>query len=182
MKDKGTLIRLRRCAQVADVKPNESVLDLGCGDSYIKNYLPAVNYVGIDQSRTDICHDLEKGLPATVLEQRFDVVFLNEFIEHIENFRSLLIQCRNILTSKGRIIVSTPSANRIMVGEDPTHIHCFRKTNMHNLARICNLKIEKAVGTYIRVPPISPLYLAIPTHQTFYTEVVVYKLLHDGGM
>lgn len=31
MKDKRTLIRLRKSVEVADINPNESVLDIGCG-------------------------------------------------------------------------------------------------------------------------------------------------------
>ena len=44
MKDKGTLIRLKKSVQLAQIKDNESILDLGCGDSYIKNFLPSIRY------------------------------------------------------------------------------------------------------------------------------------------
>jgi len=180
MKDKGTLIRLQKSAEIAKVKPNESVLDLGCGDSFIKNYMPKrIIYVGVDLMGANIPYNLEIGLPNDILNSQFDVIFLNEFIEHIENFRSLLIECKNVLTLHGRIIISTPSNNRILIGEDPTHIHCFRKTNMKNLANICDLKIEKIIGTYIRLPPILPFYFVVPTNQTLYTEVIIYRMIHE---
>jgi len=108
---------------------------------------------------------------------------MDEFIEHIENFKTLLIECSNVLSENGRIIISTPPNNRILYGdffdgrgEEPTHIHCFRKTNMRNLERMCNLSITKIVGTYIRFPPILKWWIVIPTNQTLYTEVIIYRL------
>ena len=180
---KSERIRLQKCVDLADVKSNENVLDLGCGrDKPLRRFLDdGVGYVGVDKVFGD---DLEKGLPVHVRQSKFDIIFMDEFIEHIENFRTLLIECRNILSENGRIIISTPSNNRILpgdfyntVGEDLTHIHCFRKTNMRNLARVCSLKIVDITGTYVRVPPVTRKCIIIPTNQTVYTEVIVYKLV-----
>lgn len=183
MKDKGTQIRIKKCVQLAQIKDNESVLDLGCGDSYIKNYLPKnINYTGIDKYTGDICYDLEKGLPNCVFDSRYDVIFMNEFIEHIENFVGLIQSCTGCLTPTGRIIISTPSNNRIVISEDKTHIHCFRKTNMENLARRCGLKLEKTIGTYIRFLSITPYSIIIPTNQTIYTEVIIYLLVDENKL
>jgi len=173
--NKNERIRLQKCIDIADVKPNEIILDLGCGhNTPLTEILGSdINYIGIDKT---FGNDLEIGLPSDIKNNRFDIIFMNEFIEHIENFRSLLIECRDVLSEIGRIIISTPSNNRILAGEDPTHIHCFRKTNIHNLAKICDLKVIAIKGTYIRFPPISPMYISIPTNQTIYTEVIVYRL------
>lgn len=179
---KNEKIRLQKCVNIANVKPNEKILDLGCGsDKPLKNFLGNdADYTGIDKVFDD---DLEKGLPSHIQKIKFDIIFVDEFIEHIEHFKTLLMDCRDILSKKGRIIISTPSNNRILygdffngTGEDPAHIHCFRKTNMRNLARICNLKISKMTGTYIRFPPILRQWIAIPTNQTIYTEVIIYRL------
>lgn len=177
--------RINKTISVGNVSNGETVLDLGCGkNKIIKTLLPKdVDYMGIDIEGGDITHDLENGLPGEISDKKFDVIFLNEFIEHIEYFKTLLMECRDVLSEKGRIIISTPSNNRILygdffngTGEDSAHIHCFRKTNMHTLARICNLRIIKIVGTYIRFPPISHCWIAIPTNQTVYTEVIIYRL------
>jgi len=47
---------------------------------------------------------------------------------------------------------------------------------MRNLARICGLKITKITGTYIRFPPLTRHFIFIPTNQTIYSEVLVYRL------
>ncbi len=185
MKNKGIKYRINKTISVGNVSNGETVLDLGCGkDKIIKTLLPKdVEYTGIDVEGGDITHDLENGLPREVSDKKFDVVFLNEFIEHIEHFKTLLMECREVLSEKGRIIISTPSNNRILygdffngIGEEITHIHCFRKTNMRNLVRICKLRIVKIVGTYVRFPPLSHRWIALPMNQTVYTEVIIYRL------
>jgi 2-polyprenyl-3-methyl-5-hydroxy-6-metoxy-1,4-benzoquinol methylase len=172
---KAELIRWAKVVSVSEIKKGERVLDLGCGKMMLKRFLPQVRYTGIDISGNKgiIKWDLEKGLPATIRKRRFDVIFMNEFLEHIENFKSLLIQCRKVLAANGRIVISTPSPSRFIFREEPTHIHCFRKTNMANLARICGLKVTRIVGSYIRIPV---LHLFIPTSQTLYSDVLIYKL------
>ncbi len=177
-------IRLKKSIKIANIKDKEKVLDLGCGNKILKYYLSdGIEYTGIDKIDGI---DLEKELPSSILSQKFDVIFMNEFIEHIENFKSLLMKCREILSDNGRIIISTPSANRIIygdifngIGEDKTHICCFKKSNMRNLVRICGFKITKIIGTYIRFPPLLPnKFIAIPTNQTIYSEVIIYRLEH----
>ncbi len=179
---KNEKIRLRKCVNIANVENKDRILDIGCGkDKPLKNFLGEdIEYTGIDRLFGD---DLEGGLPPHIQKNKFDIIFMNEFIEHIEHFKTLLMDCRDILSKRGRIIISTPSNNRILygdffngTGEEPTHIHCFRKTNMRTLAKICNLKIAKISGTYIRFPPILHRWIVIPTNQTLYTETIIYRL------
>lgn len=178
-KDKRTRIRIERSVSMAGISQYDRVLDLGCGDSSIKAMLPDdVDYTGVDMKTGDIKHDLESDIPPELRDDKFDVIFMNEFIEHIENFRSLLIECRDMLTPRGRIILSTPSSNRIIFGEDRTHIHCFRKTNMRNLMGICGLEIEEVSGTYLGVPFIP----VIKSNWSGLTGVVVYKIVKHGGL
>lgn len=168
-------IRFRKAIWLADIRGGEKVLDLGCGPGKIRNFLPKVEYMGVDLKKynDNIVWNLERGLPPEVRRKKFDVIFMNEFIEHIENFKTLLIQCKKSLKPKGRIIIDTPSHNRFIISEEPTHIHCFRKTNMENLARMCGLKIVDIIGSYIRIPI---LHIFIPTSQTFYSDVILYRL------
>ena len=174
LKDRRTRTRMERSVSMSGVSQGDIVLDIGCGDSSIKTILPQnIDYTGVDINMGDIKHDLEKGIPLELKGTKFDVIFMNEFIEHIENFRSLLIECRDMLVDGGRIILSTPSSNRIIWGEDRGHIHCFRKTNMRNLMNICGLDIEEVSGTYLGLPFIP----VIKSNWSGLTGVVIYKLV-----
>jgi len=174
----------------ADMDGNDTeILDLGSNDCVLRTLLPKnVNYTGIDiiDYEHNIVHDLEKGLP--VLNKKFDIIFMNQFIEHIENFKSLLIECRKVLKDDGKIIINTPSNNRILYGdyydtisEHEDHIHCIRKTNMRNLARICGYELDKVSGSYIRFPPLLDRFVLIPTRQTVYSELLLYRLRQPRG-
>jgi len=170
-------VRLKKTAFLAEVKLGFHVLDLGCGKMRIRRFLPKeISYYGVDinpVSEKVIEHNLELGLPEKIKGIRFDVIFMSEFLEHVENFKTLLTECGKNLKEGGKIILSTPSSNRFIIKEDPHHIHCFRKTNMINLARICNLEVTKIIGTAIVIPV---LHLCIPSNQTFYNNSIIYRL------
>lgn len=168
------IFRLKKSVKLSGVKDRERVLDVGCGESIIKRFLPrSVDYTGVDITggRGIIKWNLEKGLPP--LNVKFDVIFFNEVLEHIENHRTLLKKCSKILSKTGRIIISTPSPNRFIVSEDLDHIHCFRKTNIKNLARMCGLKVTKIIGKYITIPV---LHVTFPFSLPFYSDGWIYRL------
>ena len=169
-------MKIRQVIKIAQVKKKESVLDLGCGSKKLLKFLPKVNYVGIDvKGDPDIKWDLEKGLPSEVKEDRYDVIFMLDFLEHVENFKTLLFESKKLLTKKGRIIISVPSPYfpRFMIlGSSPDHIHSFTKENLKNLARICNLRITKIIGSGIRIPKL----FSIGMDQTLLTRQYILRL------
>ncbi len=184
--DKPTT-RMEKAIKLAEINGFEKVLDLGCGRCKIRGLCGCDDYTGVDCSDTwdqDLSRNpgettedfidwnLERGLPPKIRKQRFDVIFMLEFIEHIENFRTLLKQCKDVLTENGRIIISTPSSERFIIDEAPSHIHCFRKTNMRNLARICGLEVTEIIGTYITIPV---LHIAVPP-LPFYSDLWIYRM------
>lgn len=151
------LDRFEKSVKFAGLRPNDNVLDLGCGNAFLERYLqaftPLVLYTGIDKTGSPMVrHDLETGLPASIKSERFNVIFMLEFLEHVENFKTLLKECEAILRDDGKIIISTPSAFRLLFSEDPTHIHAFRDTNMVNLAREIGLEITARRGLYTTIP------------------------------
>ena len=180
LRDKGTRIRMQKCVKVADVQPNSRVLDLGCGNKVLKALLPTdIEYTGIDLSKdADITYDIEQGLPQELKTNRYDTIFLNECIEHIEGFKSLVSECKSVLAEHGKIIITTPSNIRVLLfgDEDKDHIHCFRKTNMQHLAKHTGLRIESICGTYISTPTIRGVGAIVRTNQTLYSDVLIYKL------
>lgn len=180
----GTEIRLKKVVDVSKVRSGMLVLDVGCGKEMIlREYLPSkVDYTGVDIVGGTIQHDLEKGLPK--LDNKFDCIFMNEFIEHIENFKTLLIECKQILKDDGCVVISTPGKFRLVygdffngIGEDLTHIHLFGKSHMRNLSRIVGLNIDVISGTYISFPQIISQRIIIPSNNTWVSDVMIYRLV-----
>ena len=101
------------------IEPGERVLDLGCGNGDLLDYLKThkqVQGTGIEFSEEKAAHCIERGL--TVLqgdfrrevteypEHRFDVVVLSQTLQQIQDPRELLI---DLLRIGRRVIVSFPN-------------------------------------------------------------------------
>jgi len=174
-------IRLIKPVQEARLRDGDKVLDLGAHDGKILHFIKAkIDYTSVDYMKTFkeyypnkefpkhvVDYNLEKGLPPKIKKQKYDVIFILEVIEHIQNFKNLLEECKKILSPKGRIIITTPTNHRFLLGEDPTHYHCFRKTNIKNLARALDLAY-KTQGICIKIPFTDIL---IPSKQSFYNDL-----------
>lgn len=99
----------------------EMVLDVGCGDGVVGEYLQRVSgvkVVGIDISKEAIKKAKEKGLDAKVYssEQKFpfkdnffDKVFWGDNIEHLFNPTRTAKEIRRVLKNSGKLILSCPN-------------------------------------------------------------------------
>jgi 2-polyprenyl-3-methyl-5-hydroxy-6-metoxy-1,4-benzoquinol methylase len=102
---------------------NRCILDLGCGNGYLVNYLVSLGYnaYGTDASERGIeiarqqnperffLQDLSTGkLPAELQQQKFDTIISTEVIEHLYDPESFLRFCKQALEPNGELIISTP--------------------------------------------------------------------------
>jgi len=85
------------------------ILDVGCGDKYLRKYLPKeVEYIGIDIAEVspDVFIDLEKEkIPFT--NDYFDCVVCTDVLEHLDNIHEIFNEL--IRVSKKYIIISMPN-------------------------------------------------------------------------
>lgn len=106
-----------------DKEKNTCILDLGCGNGYLANYLlsQGFNVYGTDASEKGIAiagqispgrffvQDLSTNtLPAPLQRLAFDTIISTEVIEHLYNPASFIALCKQLLGSRGEIIISTP--------------------------------------------------------------------------
>jgi 2-polyprenyl-3-methyl-5-hydroxy-6-metoxy-1,4-benzoquinol methylase len=104
---------------------NRCILDLGCGNGYLVNFLISHGYnaYGIDASQTGIAiankvnpgrffiQDLDDNqLPAEIRDLPFDTIVSTEVIEHIYNPFTFMALCKDVLSKNGggEIILTTP--------------------------------------------------------------------------
>lgn len=103
---------------------NKCILDLGCGNGYIANYLisKGFNVYGTDASEDGISiarkknperffiQDFSTGeLPVELQHLKFDTIISTEVIEHLYDPYKFADMCKDILSeTKGELIVSTP--------------------------------------------------------------------------
>jgi len=102
---------------------DQRILDVGCGNGYVARLLldSGYNVYGLDASTEGIAraqsyypdrffvHEVGKpGLPRGFPTERFDTIISLEVIEHLYDPRGFIDFCDNLLTPKGRLILSTP--------------------------------------------------------------------------
>jgi len=160
------------------IKPNTKVLDIGCNDGNIRNFLPKnIIYYGVDIDREFIQDLKNKNINAEQADlnkdeipfqnEKFDYILLLDIIEHVVNPKDLLEQSKNKLKPNGRIIITLPNDYHILnklrfitnkhLTEDPFapygHLHFFPIKTGENLLKQAGFKILKKIS----IPPTKPL-------------------------
>ncbi len=104
---------------------NSLILDFGCGNGAIANYLISKGYnvYGIDPSENGISianlknpgrfykFDIQKyNLPIELQNFNFDFIISTEVIEHVYNPRDYIFFCKKILKKNGfgKVLITTP--------------------------------------------------------------------------
>ena len=161
LKDRVTSRRI--AALVADVPLGGSVLDVGCGDGALLRCLrqtrPDLHLVGLDLQiavhHKEALHGLrietiEAPLESAALPGRFDLIVMNQLIEHLWDVRGCLERIAAALSPGGRLSVSTPDLD----GRDrrwfsdsawggyyfPRHLNLFTRATLERLVRECGLE------------------------------------------
>lgn len=105
------------------------VLNVGCGTA--KFDFPeasgATEVVGVDinpSSEADIIHDLNR-VPWPFDADRFDLVIMQDVIEHLSDVRAMLGEAHRVLRNRGTVRIRTPHYSSSYAYNDPTHIHFF---------------------------------------------------------
>lgn len=120
-----------------------SILDYGCANALFGQALRErgfTNYHGYDPYRP--ADDL--GNPAVLKNGPFDYILLQDVIEHVEDPRALLAELNTHLAPAGHILVGTPNADRIDLGQParfrnechaPYHLHIYTRDALEQMGR-----------------------------------------------
>lgn len=84
------------------------ILDVGCGEAYLKKFLKDIEYIGIDKGNfADIQIDLERIDKLPFDDCSFDCVLCLDVLEHLDNLHIVFDEL--IRVSKKHIIISLPN-------------------------------------------------------------------------
>lgn len=122
---------------ISESQSNNKILDVGCNDGYIGELLLKNHndMYGLDIVEKKLQLAKKKGLKVKLCDiehqelpfpkNYFDIVILGDMIEHVFDTDRLLIKCKKVLKSGGKLLISTPNVSslgrRIMLllGKNP---------------------------------------------------------------
>ena len=106
------------------------VLDLGCGR---KKWQGSVGLDISPATDADIVHDLD-AYPYPIEDEAFDVVLLQDVIEHVDDLYRLMAELHRISRPGARILIRTPHFSSMLAFSDPTHKHYLSLLGVRGLA------------------------------------------------
>ena len=162
----------------------QEILDVGCGEGHFAALIAdkGNRVVGIDilpeAPRADqmdqyVSADLDQGLGdagAALGDRTFDLIMLQDVIEHLRNPERMLTDCRGRLRPHGRVAVSVPNVANLTVRfallfgrfeyrprgiMDRTHLRFFTRTSARKTLEACGYEVIEQRDT------VMPLELVI---------------------
>jgi methionine biosynthesis protein MetW len=151
------------------------ILDVGCGGGSLAAVLKSLGHQvdgitiseeekrsAVEHCREVFIHNLENGLPQSVLGRKYDYVICSHVLEHIVYPKSLLKDIGGILKPGGRLIIALPnlmhykSRLKLLAGNfeykqagiwDYTHVKWYTFKTAQQLLRETGFKIKTAEVT-----------------------------------
>jgi O-antigen biosynthesis protein len=167
--------KLKKVAEF--IKPDSSVLDIGCEDAKILNFIKA-DYWAVDVDKENIKKLKEKGIKTIQLDlnkdkisikRKFDYILLLDILEHLIDPKKTLTEMRSLLNPEGKIIISLPNDYnflnkiRFLFNKNLTefpfypygHLHIFPINEGEKMIRDSGLKILQRID----LPAFKPIFV-----------------------
>lgn len=121
--------------QILKVIPFEKakkILEIGCGFGVLLSKIPNKNKLGIETNAIAVSECTKRGLDVrlyTGVEEKipfddneFDIIIMNEVIEHLKKPHSVVRECWRVLDKSGLLVLTTPNKTPLHPTEDHTHV------------------------------------------------------------
>lgn len=121
------LMRLNKIKEYSNIKKNDKLLDLGCGEGFFINLLPNnIEAYGIDISKEALkrANKILEGRKRTFIkygdayktefdDEYFNIVACSEVLEHVPEPKKIMAEIHRILKNDGIAVISVPDEERI---------------------------------------------------------------------
>ncbi|HET9887096.1 MAG TPA: class I SAM-dependent methyltransferase, partial [bacterium] len=164
--------RLRRAAALARVPQGSAVLDIGCRDGGLRQFLPRnLRYQGIEitpefESPEIMIRNISEGIPFPAAT--FSAAFCIEVLEHVLDPFSVVREIHRVLQPDGILLISVPNPyhwkeifwNLFRIPDRQGHLHGWTRQTMERFGSMAGFRLEETRGTYFHPPIPAPPLLA----------------------
>ncbi|MDB4720524.1 class I SAM-dependent methyltransferase [Verrucomicrobiales bacterium] len=197
------LCNAKSIIQKTDIKYEQKIIDLGCGNGgtiFCLNLLGYNNTNGVDISSEEVKSGTDLGVKNLVIDDinnyvknlednSVNLFILSDVIEHLtlNDTTNLLIACRDKLKRSGKIYLHIPNASSYLGSHikysDLTHTTSFTVNSMLQLKNLCGFSYLAIHEDKIEINSIKGLVrrivweiLVLPTRIKYYMESGVRKI------
>jgi methionine biosynthesis protein MetW len=185
------------------IKPNSTILDIGCGSGAVMDYLSKnitpKKIIGIDISKDSVNHVRENGFEAYeidvltdefkafIKDKKFDYIIITEVLEHIEDPEAVVTAIKSHFTKS--IFVSIPNSGyfvhriRLLFGKFPAvdiiqhikeHIRFWTMKDFIYWADYYGYTVKNVVASSgLNIKPLRFLENVFPS---FFANQIIYEL------
>jgi 2-polyprenyl-3-methyl-5-hydroxy-6-metoxy-1,4-benzoquinol methylase len=171
--DPEAILRFEKALRASDLAPGERLLDVGAkwgGLGQCARRLGLdIAYTGLDLSEENVRKAAELGLDVRLADaserlpvddEVYDCVISLELLEHLPNPIVPLAEFRRAVKPEGRVVISVPNPyswvevyRELSRRPDPEgHINAFTTPVIENLLALAGLRLERRLGTSLRIP------------------------------
>lgn len=141
------------------VKPDDIVLEVGCGKGAFAENISSKYYVGLEFSKKAQKMAQKKGIDARIetiqnhaikFNSKYDVVFSFQVLEHVAEINSFIKSCIDCLKPRGILIYAVPSADSFLsleyyniLNAPPHHVSWWSDICLKKLAKLFDLTMVK---------------------------------------
>ena len=182
------------------IKPDSSILDIGCGDGSFKDFVKTSSYTGVDIEKEEIDNIKKQGHKSFLIDlnnykklqfrEKYDYILFLDVLEHTLNPKKILKDFKKFLNENGRMIVSLPNDHHILnkirfllnrkITKEPFwehgHLHTFPIKEGKNFLEEQGFKILKVIYLPPEEPKIPLRKSLADTFPNNFARIVVYLL------
>ena len=172
-------IRYKRISDIINETKGKHLLNVGCGIGLLDLLITNKRIISLDVNRKNIIeaiqirknnklkentfYTLVADLYALPFKEKFDVIICSEVLEHLTDDRRALKALVSVLKQKGLLLITLPNALRLEFPQllrlalrpkylCSEHLREYKVSDVYNLIRPFQLRIEKITGIYFDFP------------------------------
>ncbi|MBC7849909.1 MAG: class I SAM-dependent methyltransferase, partial [Chitinophagaceae bacterium] len=170
---------------IAD-KPNRKVFDVGCGDGKFLEIFQkhGWNCTGLEPSTTSRKLAMEKGFQVMEVPflqvnnnvGKFDLIFLDNVIEHINEPKPFIAKAFSLLEPGGIFVLKTPNSNSLNESIETVMLRMLPRKVNNGIMRSIKAYFNQGTGRVHRYGNLHP-----PVHLAIYNGKSMTTALTQGG-